>query len=1220
MAFEGDLSNLGLGDVLQAIAMSRQVGTFILRGEDERRLACGPQGVALLSSKKSLGLKIGSVLVGTGKITQAHLDQTLKLQSRRKDMLLGQLLVETGACSAEDVKTARRYLAAEEIFGLFLWKEGQFEFQNGEPEMSGPFADLWFDVSSLAMEAARRIDEMPRVLAAVPAGEVFVSEGNPDPDKEQVLESRDLARLYHLADGSRPVFDIVETFYRGRFDTLKGLQTLLEAGLIRAATKEEIVAAGGHAAAVRDFSRAARLFQRACALDPDDDGARLAMADALRDAGERRAAAEEMVRIGNARLAAGNGLPAIEGFRAALRLDNANAAAHEGLTHALAESGLVEEAAEAAHQAARLRIANGDYEGARRVAETGLGQRPGEPQLLLCLANAKHGLGQTTEALKLLDECAQALEKSGDDQRRLLDVYRRIVQLDPDRRDCGRRIAELQAAVETRKRRVVQRIAIGCGILVLAAVAVPLLSSRSHAGRIEKARLLIAEKHTEEAREILAALVESELTEDELIEKRGLEAQIDQTVHPPQYNALKLKYEASLDELLRAGTDAVLEEHLADGLASLVAALDLLEGPNARKLQALDVTMYNRVRAGALRTTTVALGHAATVSQTVATRITALCDRFTDDVWKHEDLDVLHDLIEQSSHELSKSKAEDWERVPDLVAEIVKRAQEPKDGSDRTTAEAAAAIALAHRELASVNSRALGRARRKELKEGYKSAYANGTQLERDGRIEEALVHYEKFLSLCEDLRQAQPQELFAPIVAELLGGEMQLDQRIRTSRDRLAAIVRDSDDAQKSEAADEIEQAFRIRKSLVQQNPDLDLSRRFQMPLRIETMPPGAEVFLEDGSPAGRPLGHTPVVTTYPVNGGARYTVRMEGYRPVELVRKGAVEDAAGVERVELPKNAAWTSKPGGMTESVCVSSPAGVLTTSRAGVARSIDASTGDELARFEPGLLDGFAAPAVLKDGRAFVVALDGKGFVLDGATLEKTAEFPCGPVRGAPLPVARGVAFADETGSARAVDANGAVIWQRNVGKVRFDLVALGGDVLLLNGDAELIVLDGATGETRRRRALDSGVVWGAPFVRGSRVFLGNESGKVVCLDGNTLADAWVHEVDGPVRGRVTATEYRVVACTANGGVHVLDAETGAVLSRALAGGKVEEGACDLPDGGFVVVTQRGGVIRFDAKAEIVWKYDAGEDVSAPPALVGRRVIVTTRKGVVVALDP
>src|SRR5882724_10741633 len=164
MAFEGDLSNLGLGDVLQAIAMSRQVGTFILRGEEERRLACGPQGVALLSSKKSLGLKIGTVLVGAGKVAQAHLDQALKLQNRRKDMLLGQILVDTGACSGDDVRAARRYLAAEEIFALFLWKDGQFEFQNGDPDMSGTFADLWFDVPSLAMEAARRIDEMPRIL------------------------------------------------------------------------------------------------------------------------------------------------------------------------------------------------------------------------------------------------------------------------------------------------------------------------------------------------------------------------------------------------------------------------------------------------------------------------------------------------------------------------------------------------------------------------------------------------------------------------------------------------------------------------------------------------------------------------------------------------------------------------------------------------------------------------------------------------------------------------------------------------------------------------------------------------------------------------------------------------------------------------------------------------------------------------------------------------
>jgi outer membrane protein assembly factor BamB len=140
------------------------------------------------------------------------------------------------------------------------------------------------------------------------------------------------------------------------------------------------------------------------------------------------------------------------------------------------------------------------------------------------------------------------------------------------------------------------------------------------------------------------------------------------------------------------------------------------------------------------------------------------------------------------------------------------------------------------------------------------------------------------------------------------------------------------------------------------------------------------------------------------------------------------------------------------------------------------------------------------------------------------------------------------------------------------------------------------------------------------VHGNRVFLGNEGGEVVCIDATSLDDAWTQRLDGPVRGRVCASDLRIVACTANGAIHMLDAETGAVLSRTLVGGKIDDGACDLPDGGFIVVTKKGNVTRFDPKAQIVWKFDAGEDVSAPPRLLDGAIIVVTRKGILISLAP
>ena len=118
MAFEGDLSKLSLGDVLQAVSLARQVGTFIVRTrDDERRLACTDKGIALASDRTQFAVRLGTMLVGMGKVSPEHLEEALRVQRRRRDAKIGELLVEAGGCTDDDVRAARRYIAAEEIFG-----------------------------------------------------------------------------------------------------------------------------------------------------------------------------------------------------------------------------------------------------------------------------------------------------------------------------------------------------------------------------------------------------------------------------------------------------------------------------------------------------------------------------------------------------------------------------------------------------------------------------------------------------------------------------------------------------------------------------------------------------------------------------------------------------------------------------------------------------------------------------------------------------------------------------------------------------------------------------------------------------------------------------------------------------------------------------------------------------------------------------------------------
>ena len=132
MAFEGDLTNLGLADIFQTLGMNRQSGTLVVKHADhERRFYFSDEGVSLLTSRSARKFRIGNLLVGMGKLHESDLKVAVLKQERSKDTKLGDLLIQTGLVKQEDISDACRYQSAEEIYESFSWKSGKFQFIEG---------------------------------------------------------------------------------------------------------------------------------------------------------------------------------------------------------------------------------------------------------------------------------------------------------------------------------------------------------------------------------------------------------------------------------------------------------------------------------------------------------------------------------------------------------------------------------------------------------------------------------------------------------------------------------------------------------------------------------------------------------------------------------------------------------------------------------------------------------------------------------------------------------------------------------------------------------------------------------------------------------------------------------------------------------------------------------------------------------------------------------
>jgi hypothetical protein len=351
MAIEGPLRELSIHDVFQLLDLSRKTG--VLRVESDLRDNAGTiyfqRGSIVYAEIRSNPHVLGELLVRTGRITRAELEEGRELQRRQGDRpRIGEILVTLGVITSRDLQRHVRLQVEEVVFEVTSWTEGHFSFSEGPLEGVPPDGGVRIRVEALLMEGARRIDEWSRIekriphLGVVPALSPSSegSEGQLDllPPEWEVLA---------LIDGARDVRAMAADLSRSEFDVAKTLFGLESAGVIVL-----LAPAGVPQSGLPDTTL-------------EDLGTRVEAALARRDLEGARAAAERVVTalpqdasahltLGRVQLAAGRPQAALESLARAVRLDARLAAAHRVQGYALAALGRFQDAVESWDQWERL--------------------------------------------------------------------------------------------------------------------------------------------------------------------------------------------------------------------------------------------------------------------------------------------------------------------------------------------------------------------------------------------------------------------------------------------------------------------------------------------------------------------------------------------------------------------------------------------------------------------------------------------------------------------------------------------------------------------------------------------------------------------------------------------------------------------------------------------------------------------------------------------------
>lgn len=260
MALEGTIKDFGLADILQLIGIQRKTGVLTMDSADDTVTVKFLDGQVVAADTRLRNLEdlLGSVLVRTGRITEAQLQAALTLQKSTLQRL-GYILVKSRAIGEQDLRDSLRIQVSQIVYRLFRWREGRYHFSPADHVDYDEEHFTPVSAETVLMEGARMIDEWPvierrikspkmafrkteagasldRPVASLVDDDVDfefdLAGAKEETDPDEVKVSAEEFEVLHMVDGKATVQDLVDRSPMGEFDVYRTLYELLTRNLI----------------------------------------------------------------------------------------------------------------------------------------------------------------------------------------------------------------------------------------------------------------------------------------------------------------------------------------------------------------------------------------------------------------------------------------------------------------------------------------------------------------------------------------------------------------------------------------------------------------------------------------------------------------------------------------------------------------------------------------------------------------------------------------------------------------------------------------------------------------------------------------------------------------------------------------------------------------------------------------------------------------------------
>lgn len=130
MTFQGDLASMHLAEILLFLAMTRKTGVLILKQQKTTKKVYYENGEIVFAASSIEGERLGDILMNQGTINEEQFRQSAERIEPGKRQ--GKVLVEMGVITPEELWQVVCGQVESIIYSLFEWKEGYFEFLEGD--------------------------------------------------------------------------------------------------------------------------------------------------------------------------------------------------------------------------------------------------------------------------------------------------------------------------------------------------------------------------------------------------------------------------------------------------------------------------------------------------------------------------------------------------------------------------------------------------------------------------------------------------------------------------------------------------------------------------------------------------------------------------------------------------------------------------------------------------------------------------------------------------------------------------------------------------------------------------------------------------------------------------------------------------------------------------------------------------------------------------------